>query len=85
MPDTNPVMPKIMMVTSFQSFQWCLPSWSGQSVIISMNGGKMSARAELLNAPTREMIPLKFGISAAAETGTIVINNLILKIHSYQC
>lgn len=39
-------------------------------VIISMIGGKISAKAELLKAPTRDIIPLRFGIIAAAETET---------------
>lgn len=56
------------MKMSFHSFQSCLPSLSGQNVIISMAGGKISASAELLNAPTSEIIPLKFGMSAAAVT-----------------
>lgn len=36
--------------------------------MISISGGNISASAELLKAPTSEMIPLKLGIRAAAKT-----------------
>lgn len=69
-PNKNPVIPNTMIATSFQSLHECWPSLSGQNVTISMIGGKIKARAELLTAPTRDMIPLRFGITAAAATVT---------------
>lgn len=69
-PKMKPVTPKMIITMSLYSFQRFLPSWSGQHVMISMSGGKISASAELLNAPTNEIIPLKFGIRAAAKTET---------------
>lgn len=61
------------MNTSFHSFQSFLPNWSGQNVTISINGGNIKARAELLKAPTNEIIPLKFGIRAAAATVKVML------------
>lgn len=67
LPNTKPMIPKIMMQMSFQRIQFHLPSplgWS-QNVTISIIGGKMSAKVLLLTAPTREITAPRFGIMAA--------------------
>lgn len=54
-----------MMARSFHKRHLLAPSLSGQNVIISMHGGKIRAKAELLKAPTREITAPKLGMAIA--------------------
>lgn len=53
---------------SFHRIHLYRPRPSGQKVTISMRGGKIKANVDELTAPTREMIPPKFGIMQAKRT-----------------
>lgn len=53
---------------SFKRIQLYLPRSESQKVIISIIGGKISARVELLAAPTNEITALKLGINIASPT-----------------
>jgi hypothetical protein len=64
-PTMNPMQPKSTMAMSFHKIQLFFPNLSGQKVMISMRGGKMSANAELLKAPTSEMTAPRLGIAIA--------------------
>lgn len=67
-PNTNPSSPNIRMNKSFHSIHLYFPRPSGQNVTISIIGGKMSANAEELTAPTSEMMPPRFGMMQAKRT-----------------
>lgn len=64
-PTTNPTTPNTAINMSFHKIQLFFPNLSGQQVTISIKGGKISAKAELLNAPTSEITAPKFGIAIA--------------------
>ena len=61
----NPIKPNNTMQMSFHKIQLFFPNLSGQKVTISIIGGKISASAELLKAPTSEITAPKFGIAIA--------------------
>lgn len=54
-----------------------MPCFSDQNVIISMNGGKIKARAELLKAPTKDITAPRFGI-AMAKTNVMNTKNVLV-------
>lgn len=63
----------------------------GQNVTISSSGGAMSAKVELLTAPTSEIIGPRFGMQAAKTTenkyvciyiSNLILNNLHVKVTS---
>lgn len=64
-PTANPINPNRMIILSFSRTDLLSPSFEDQNVIISINGGKIRARAELLKAPTREITAPKFGMAMA--------------------
>ena len=66
-PATNPMKPKRLIKMFFTSFQLHLPI-SGQNMMISRRGGKMSARVLLARAPIKEIIRSRCGIVTATPT-----------------
>lgn len=72
MPKINPEKPNIMIAISFQRIQFFFPNPWCQKVIISITGGKIRARAELLKAPTNEITADKLGIAAAKPTEILI-------------
>lgn len=67
-PKKNPKSPNIRIPMSFQSIWLYFPNPTGQNVTISIIGGAINANAELLTAPTREMIDSKLGMQIARMT-----------------
>lgn len=74
----KPSIPKTMMRTSFIMMRGESPLF--QKVTISIMGGKMRARVELLTAPTRDMTSAKLGMAAAKPTTQQRFNVLNLKL-----
>lgn len=64
-PRRKPTHPNSIMATSFHKIQFPFPSLSGQKVTISINGGNIKAKAELLKAPTKDMTAPRFGMAIA--------------------
>lgn len=64
-PTINPIKPNRTIAISFHKIQLFFPKLSGQKVMISIKGGKISANAELLKAPTNEITAPRFGIAIA--------------------
>lgn len=75
-PNVNPHSPKIRIPISFHIIQLYRPKPTGQNVIISIIGGAIRANAELLIAPTSEIIGPKFGMHAAKITENKNLNFL---------
>lgn len=69
-PNAKPHNPNIRIPMSFQRTQLCFPNPSCQKVIISITGGNIRAKVELLTAPTKDITADKFGIAAAKATET---------------
>lgn len=76
-PTTNPINPKRIIRISFKRIQLLKPCFSEEKVIISINGGKINASAELLNAPTSEMTAPRFGM-ATAITNVMKTRNVLV-------
>lgn len=79
-PTANPTNPKIIIKVSFSRTHLPNPCFEDQKVIISINGGKIKARAELLKAPTREITAPKFGM--AIEKMKVMKTNTVLVTYS---
>lgn len=71
-PNTNPSKPNIRIAMSFQSILLYFPNPTGQNVTISIIGGAIKANAELLTAPTNEIIDSSLGMQAAKTTVNIL-------------
>lgn len=68
-PKPNPRKPIIIIIVSLITIiANSLPEQWSQNVMSSIIGGKINARAELLNDPTKDMTADRFGIAAAKVT-----------------
>lgn len=79
-PTANPMNPKKMISRSFVSMNLVKPLFSGQKVMISIRGGKIKAKAELLKAPTREITAPRFGM--AMEKTNVMKTKTVLVMYS---
>lgn len=68
-PKPNPRKPITTIITSLITISTnSLPEQWSQNVMSSIIGGKINARAELLNDPTKEITADRFGMAAAKAT-----------------